>query len=202
MELALVGADGEVLYKRNNNVREHSSHLFSYIRELLFEKSMALNDIKHLYVLAGPGSFTGIRVSVSAFEGLSFGLGAPLHKVSALDALSSENAYELCLIDARRKAYYASLYRSGQVLSKPFEIHEDYFYSERSILQYLQDHFPDIELDKALTIRCAFPSDKDFMSEYSPLESLVSKILKHKNIPEIENAMYIRSSDAKKKENV
>ncbi|MGE5188674.1 MAG: tRNA (adenosine(37)-N6)-threonylcarbamoyltransferase complex dimerization subunit type 1 TsaB [Gemmatimonadota bacterium] len=66
-------------------------------------------------VSAGPGSFTGLRVGMSAAKGFCFGWGIPLVAVPTLHALALRFPLEgptICpVLDARKKEVYAGLFR-------------------------------------------------------------------------------------------
>jgi tRNA threonylcarbamoyladenosine biosynthesis protein TsaB len=68
-------------------------------------------------VVAGPGSFTGLRVGIAAIQGLAFSRGLTVVPVSALEAIgrhtrrnSSEDALVAPWIDAQRGEVFAILY--------------------------------------------------------------------------------------------
>jgi len=56
----------------------HSEQLHVFIEEVLKEAYISLSDIDAIAVSKGPGSYTGLRIGVSAAKGLCFSLGIPL----------------------------------------------------------------------------------------------------------------------------
>jgi len=110
--------DGETLLAEVNLVsREtHSKHLMGMVKQVLDLSGCLLSDIDGFAVTSGPGSFTGLRIGISAIKGLAMASGKLMVGVSVLDAL----AFQLPLIsslicptlDARKGEVYFALYRS------------------------------------------------------------------------------------------
>jgi len=99
-----------------NSGLTHSVTLLPMAEELLKRVGVALRDVDVLAVAAGPGSFTGLRIGVSACKGLGWALEKPCAKVSTLEAMAWNLALcpgELCCVmDARRSQVYNARFRS------------------------------------------------------------------------------------------
>jgi tRNA threonylcarbamoyladenosine biosynthesis protein TsaB len=71
-------------------------------------------DVTHLAVAAGPGSFTGIRIGVSAAKGFAWGAELPVYGVSTLEAmalsLGIHGGYICACMDARRNQVYNAIF--------------------------------------------------------------------------------------------
>lgn len=97
--------------------RKHSEKLLEYTDMLLRETNTTLHDIELLAIAHGPGSFTGLRIGISAWKGLASGSHTPLIGISTLDALSTRagapNTPVCTLLDAKMKEVYAALYECG-----------------------------------------------------------------------------------------
>ena len=78
-------------------------------------------DITHVAVAAGPGSFTGVRIGVAAAKGFAWGAELPCYGVSTLEAMAlGLGAYDgivCCTMDARRAQVYNALFeaKNGQL---------------------------------------------------------------------------------------
>ena len=96
-----------------NNGLTHSETLFSLIDNALKVFGKSVKDVELFAVSAGPGSFTGVRIGVSAVKGLAFD-GRAVAAVSTLEALAENVGAEgvICpLMDARRGVFYNALFK-------------------------------------------------------------------------------------------
>jgi len=93
----------------------HSKHLMRMIKTVLDLSDLAVSEMDGWAVTLGPGTFTGLRIGVSAVKGLAAAFGKPVAGISSLDALAAQAAEPaglICpMIDARRGEVYCALYR-------------------------------------------------------------------------------------------
>jgi tRNA threonylcarbamoyladenosine biosynthesis protein TsaB len=89
-----------------------SNVLFGAIEALLARHAVTLPEVDLFAGASGPGSFTGVRVGLSAIKGLAEVLGKRVVAVSNLEALAEFGTSEAraTVIDARRGEVYAALY--------------------------------------------------------------------------------------------
>jgi tRNA threonylcarbamoyladenosine biosynthesis protein TsaB len=89
--------------------------LFGRIEEMLARHGWPLKEVDCFASASGPGSFTGVRVSLTAVKGLAEALGKPVVGVSNLRALAWFGSAEVRapFLDARRGEVYGGLYDSG-----------------------------------------------------------------------------------------
>jgi tRNA threonylcarbamoyladenosine biosynthesis protein TsaB len=120
-EIAIVNlAKGDQILGTATNVdtRQHASFLHTAIASLLLKNNLDTRQLSAVGVSAGPGSYTGIRVGLSAAKGLCYALNIPLITFNSLEllALSSitrlkdEKALYCPMIDARRMEVFTALY--------------------------------------------------------------------------------------------
>lgn len=99
-----------------NSGMTHSVTLLPMAQELLKRVGVELKDVDVIAVAAGPGSFTGLRIGVSAAKGLAWALDKPCAKVSTLEAMAWSAVAlggNLCpVMDARRGQVYNALFTS------------------------------------------------------------------------------------------
>jgi N6-L-threonylcarbamoyladenine synthase len=97
--------------------RASLTHLVPAIMRLLDSADLTVGDVEAVVVGRGPGSFTGVRIGVSAAKGIAQGLGVPLYGVNTLDAVAERFAEREGLLgvigDAMRREVYPALYRSS-----------------------------------------------------------------------------------------
>lgn len=113
--------DGDVRQRLELAGQRHSQLLLPMVRSLLAEADLGLADLDGIAVAVGPGSFTGLRIAVSAAQGLAFGAELPVAGVSTLEALawSLDAPVSVACIDARMgEIYFAACRRDqeGQLL--------------------------------------------------------------------------------------
>jgi len=99
----------------NNNQKDHAAWLHHAIRDLFQDTGITIKDVNAIGVSIGPGSYTGLRVGLSAAKGLCYALGIPLVTIVTLEiianAVKSKDADIICpLIDARRMEVFTALY--------------------------------------------------------------------------------------------
>jgi len=141
-----VAKDGEVLALKESHdlAYAHSEKLVVYIDEALKEARISQHTLNAVCVAKGPGSYTGLRIGVSAAKGLCYGLGIPLLSVGSLRSMAywAVKSFSkqlsgvdiLCpMIDARRMEVYNSQFDPKLNSIKPVEaliIDEHTFASE------------------------------------------------------------------------
>ena len=93
----------------------HSRHLMGLVDAVLASAGWRLSQIDGFGVTRGPGSFTGIRIGMSAVMGMAQAVERPVVGVSALETLAwplLQGGAPVCaLIDARRREVYCGVYR-------------------------------------------------------------------------------------------
>ncbi len=111
-----VAKEGRVIALReiNNGNYSHAEKLHPLIEDVLKKLNITLNDIDAFAVSKGPGSYTGLRIGVSAVKGLSFSLDKPLLSVETLEALANsvkvDDGVIVPMLDARRMEVYSAIY--------------------------------------------------------------------------------------------
>jgi tRNA threonylcarbamoyladenosine biosynthesis protein TsaB len=107
--------------------QNHSKLLTVFVDDILKANHLSAANFDAVAVSEGPGSYTGLRIGVSAAKGICFGAGIPLIGISPLEAMASEvieNAdnykvdiqpsdFLIPMIDARRLEVYTAVYSSA-----------------------------------------------------------------------------------------
>ena len=116
--------DGAILGSAYSNVKlTHSQTLMPMMENLLLSTKLSLSDIDCFAVSNGPGSFTGIRIGISAVKGLAAAQNKPCIPVSTLLAAATLVKFHrgiICVVmDARCGQVYNALFRSdGQTVTR------------------------------------------------------------------------------------
>ena len=101
-----------------NEQYSHAEKLTVFITELFKTQDFTIKDLDAVAVSKGPGSYTGLRISVSTAKGFCYALDIPLISVSTLKAMAfgiaqKEKSDLYCpMIDARRMEVYNAFYNS------------------------------------------------------------------------------------------
>lgn len=108
--------DGEtiVLKEDYSGSYSHAERLHVYIDEVLKEAQITPASLTAIAVSKGPGSYTGLRIGVSAAKGLCYALNIPLIAIATLDALAHQvkinEGVIVSMLDARRLEVYSAIY--------------------------------------------------------------------------------------------
>ncbi|WP_375252890.1 tRNA (adenosine(37)-N6)-threonylcarbamoyltransferase complex dimerization subunit type 1 TsaB [Dokdonia donghaensis] len=116
--------NGEVVMMQEDNAKKysHAERLHTFIKEVLDKAGVAQEKLNAIAVSKGPGSYTGLRIGVSAAKGLCAALDIPLIAVETLRSLSrkqnlTHNELVVPMLDARRMEVYSAIYDSeGNVI--------------------------------------------------------------------------------------
>ena len=95
----------------------HAERLHVFIEKVIIEAGITLKDLGAIAVSQGPGSYTGLRIGVSAAKGLCYALDIPLLAIDTLQTLASQvvvsNGLIVPMIDARRMEVYSAVFTSN-----------------------------------------------------------------------------------------
>ena len=119
----------------------HSETLLPLCESVLKAAKLTLNDIDTFAVTNGPGSFTGVRIGVSAAKGLAWGAEIPVCGVSTLEAMAFQTVEPdliICpVMDARRSQVYNALFKRQNDV--PVRLCEDRALSLESLANELRE---------------------------------------------------------------
>ena len=100
-----------------------SSDMLPEIGRLLSENSHKIEDIGLFSIGIGPGSFTGLRIGITAMRAMAFALRRPVIGIPSIDAIAyavtSEEADTCVIIDAKQEKLYVRFYRKRGPAIKP-----------------------------------------------------------------------------------
>ena len=117
----------------------HAERLHTYIESVLASAKAKKEDLKAIAVSKGPGSYTGLRIGVSAAKGLAYALDLPLISIPTLASLAAQvdvqaNECIIPMLDARRMEVYASVFTAD---GSPLRETEAQILDETSFSEYL-----------------------------------------------------------------
>ncbi|MGA3045029.1 MAG: tRNA (adenosine(37)-N6)-threonylcarbamoyltransferase complex dimerization subunit type 1 TsaB [Terracidiphilus sp.] len=109
----LAGRDLEILGQTELEGRSYSATLVAAVGDLFAVAGVALSDVGGIVAVNGPGSFTGVRVGLSAVKGLAEGAQIPVVAISRLEVLSRKSGVPSAALDARRGEVFLRLELAG-----------------------------------------------------------------------------------------
>ena len=116
----------------------HAEKLHVFVEELFLETHLKLQDLSAIAVSQGPGSYTGLRIGVSAAKGLCYALSVPLIALDTLELLARKITITegsiVPMIDARRMEVFCAFFDTNytKIRETKAEIIDETSYQEIS----------------------------------------------------------------------
>lgn len=123
-----------------------ASKIMSIINMELVESGIDIKDVEKIFVVNGPGSFTGVRIGVTIAKTIAWALNINVVPISSLELMATTsvtNKYLVPLIDARRGNVYAGVYDADLNV-----IADDKLVSISDILRYDNSEYTFISYDE------------------------------------------------------
>lgn len=201
--VALSENDEIISSRQSNEKNAHSSILTVFIDEIFRETGISIHHLDAVSVSMGPGSYTGLRIGVSAAKGLCYAGDKPLIAINTLEAMAFgmiktatgkiENIadYLFCpMIDARRMEVYSAIFNFdlGKIRAVKAEIID-----EKSFAEFLNQHKMVFAGDGAE--KCKIPlsisQNAIFLDDFTPSADYLVGLANRKfNENEFENVAY------------
>jgi len=175
--VALVNEQGVTAIRefRPDSGYGHAESLHVFIHEMMLSSGVQLRSLDAVAVSKGPGSYTGLRIGVSAAKGFCHGLDIPLISVDTLLMMAEsvktihQADYFVPMIDARRMEVYTSSYDASLNLISPIDaiVLDDTFFKikEGKVLVFGEGS------DKAIDI---FPMNYEFLPGVYPSAGMMA----------------------------
>ena len=114
---------------------KQSTLLMGAVDETLKKADLQLSACDFFGAVVGAGSFTGIRIGISAAKGFALAYGKPTLPITSFEVMAYDrvNGKSLCLIDALHGSYYACAYDGVESRMSPA------FWSEDEVLTYAKE---------------------------------------------------------------
>ena len=136
-----VAKNGEIILCKETAEEgySHAEKLHVFIEEVLQQVGITFKDLKAVAVSQGPGSYTGLRIGVSAAKGLCYSLDIPLISVDTLTSLANQvvenDGVIIPMIDARRMEVYSAVFNSDKKMIREVKAE---ILTEESFLDYTE----------------------------------------------------------------
>lgn len=126
VSIGIIKENAILVQKKESIPNQHSIYTTSYIKQVLDKSNLKPIDIDKIYVVNGPGSFTGIRIGVTIAKVYAYLLKKEIIGISSLKILAlstkTKSNYYLSVIDAKHENYYIGLYddKYNNIISEKF----------------------------------------------------------------------------------
>ena len=111
-----------------------SEHMIPEIDKILNNHSVSKDDINGVVVSNGPGSYTGVRISITIAKVIGVALGVDVYPVSSLQILKNGKKPSICLVNARSNRSYIGVYENEKCLLN------DQIMTNDEVRQYISSH--------------------------------------------------------------
>mgnify|MGYP003121435156 CR=1 FL=1 len=188
-----LGVNGKVMAVKEDYDQgySHAERLHNFIRDILKDNNLELSNLDAIAISKGPGSYTGLRIGVSAAKGLCFSLNIPLISVPTLTSLAfqikAEEGFVIPMLDARRMEVYTAVFNAA---GEQLEETSAKILDENSYLEFLEKgkvHFIGSGVTKfkeicnhpnAIFVEDKMPSAKEMVA----IVTAKNKISDHENV--------------------
>lgn len=114
--------------------QRQSELMVEEIKKLCEKNHILVSQITKVVTAVGPGSYTGVRISVTIAKVIAFALNIPLYEISSLSSLADSKKPSICLINARANRSFVGVYNKDKTLLK------DTILSNEEVLKYISNH--------------------------------------------------------------
>lgn len=114
--------------------QQQSEFMVKELDTLLNKYEVKKQDICDVIVSIGPGSYTGVRISLTIAKTIAFALNIPVYPVSALRVLKCGNSPSICLINARSNRSYIGVYQGNNIIVN------DAIWTNEEVKNYINEH--------------------------------------------------------------
>jgi tRNA threonylcarbamoyladenosine biosynthesis protein TsaB len=140
----------------NDENYSHAENLHPFIDKVLKQSEVDYSSLSAIAVSKGPGSYTGLRIGVSAAKGLCFALDIPLISIDTLESLahcvSTQDGVIIPLLDARRMEVYQSVFSCDYKQIQPTKAQVVETDTYKHFLEKQKVHFVGDAVDKVQTL--------------------------------------------------
>jgi tRNA threonylcarbamoyladenosine biosynthesis protein TsaB len=139
--LLLIIREDEVLAERSNDIQNnHGQIINAHIEEMMIECNLSWPQIDAICVLNGPGSYTGLRISLATAKGLCYAQTIPLILLNKLDLIYQSvpkiSDSSICaIIKARENEFFTAIYSADGQQKLPYSL-----LSKDELLKEIETH--------------------------------------------------------------
>lgn len=197
MVISVFEGKKEIYHKEEVNNNDLSMKLLPAIEEAFSSLNLEIESLEKIFVVTGPGSFTGVRIGVTAAKTLAWALGIgviPISEIELLSSTATDKKYRAVLMDARRDAVYAGMYDENLncILEDQYCLKKDFIELALSKVDFQDVEFISFDLFEDLNVE-------------KPLINVSKVVLKHFSDISIDPHTlipnYLKKTEAEEKRN-
>jgi tRNA threonylcarbamoyl adenosine modification protein YeaZ len=114
--------------------QQQSELMVVELKKILKRNNISREDISEVLCGIGPGSYTGVRISLTIAKTMSFALNVPVYPISSLRMLKNGKKASICVINARSKRSYVGVYKDDEIIIN------DTIWTNEALLKYISEH--------------------------------------------------------------
>lgn len=138
--LIAIAKDNNIIDRIEYEAWQRQSELMTFeLEKLLKRNNINKKDIDSILLPIGPGSYTGIRISLTIGKIFAYALNIKIYPFSSLQILKTIKKPSICLINARSGRSYIGVYDDENVILK------DTIYKNDEVIKYINNH-PDYDI--------------------------------------------------------
>lgn len=118
----------------------HSIYTTSYLKKALDDANINPLEVDNIYIVNGPGSFTGLRIGVTIAKTYGYLIDKDLTPVSTLKAIAISSDYKgiiMSIIKANKSNYYVGIYDKNYQ-----NVIEEKFTNESNLMNLINKYHP------------------------------------------------------------
>ena len=119
--------------------QSQSEHMIPELDKLLTKYNVKNSEISDVVVAVGPGSYTGVRISITIAKTMAAALGIKIYAISSLRCQKDGKKPSICLINARSGRSYFGVFEDDKVIV------DDCIYTNDKVIEYIKAH-PDYSI--------------------------------------------------------
>ena len=190
--LSVVAKKGDRAYSVfvDDCAMKQSSLFMQKVDEVLKKAELTLKECDFFSAVVGAGSFTGIRIGISAIKGFALATGKPTLPITSFEVMAYNTVEPkgkiLCLVDALHDYYYACGYEDGKVVLPPCYI------AKEEVLSLVEQGYT---LRATGVLPLANEAEIQIVNPCEGLQNAVEALAKRGAFGEL-TALYVRKSSA------
>ncbi|MDY4848740.1 MAG: tRNA (adenosine(37)-N6)-threonylcarbamoyltransferase complex dimerization subunit type 1 TsaB [Bacilli bacterium] len=114
--------------------QQQSEYMIPELQKLMEKYHIDIDDVDAVLVAIGPGSYTGVRISLTIAKTIAATSDIKIYTFSSLQILKDDDKPSICLINARSNRSYIGVYQNEKVII------QDTIYTNEQVNEFIANH--------------------------------------------------------------